>query len=499
MQRVPNWIDGRPVVVETGPTTEVTNPATGEVVAEVAATPDDQVVAAIESARRAQVSWAATSLPKRAAVMYNMRRLLIEQADELADIIVREGGKTKGDALGEIARGRESVEFACSITSALKGEFTSQAASGVDVHTLRQPVGVVAGVCPFNFPVMVPMWMHPLALATGNAFVLKPATPVPSASGFIAKLYQEAGLPDGLFQVVNGERTVVTQLLTATGVDAVSFVGSTPVAHIIADTGTSHGKRVQALGGANNHAIVMPDADLEFAAQHVASGAFGAAGQRCMALPLVVTVGDIGDTFVQLVKQRAEQLVVGPGWDPASDVGPVISAAARDRIVSWVDEAEQAGAQVVVDGRGYRPADASLRNGYWVGPTVVDRLPLETTLYREEVFGPVLGVVRVDSYDEAIRILNAGPYGNGAAVFTSSGGTARRFTLDANAGMVGVNVPIPVPVGYYSFGGWKESLIGDTKIHGPEGVEFYTKAKVITTRWPETGHSAASLNFAETH
>lgn len=494
-----HWINGREVPFDAEATTiTVSNPATGETIATGADATQAQVDEAIASAREAQVEWAETSLAVRSRVMYTMRQLLIEHADELAEIIVREGGKTHGDGLGEIARGRETVEFATSVAAHLRGGFTTQAATGIDVHTLRQPVGVVAGICPFNFPIMVPMWMHPLALAAGNAFVLKPASPVPSASLAIAKLYQEAGLPDGLFQVVLGDQPVVEQLLNHPGIDAISFVGSTRVARIVSSTGTAAGKRVQALGGANNHAIVMPDADLDFAAKQVASGAFGAAGQRCMALPLAVVVGDVADDFIARVAARADELVVGAGTDPASELGPVISAKALERITGLVADAESRGAVLVRDGRGFTPDDPKLADGFWLGPTIVDKLPTDSPLYEQEVFGPVLGIVRAESYEEAIRIMNASPYGNGAAIFTSDGGTAREFTRQAQAGMVGVNIPIPVPVGYYSFGGWKDSLLGDVKIHGPQGLSFYTKEKVVTTRWPSGQQAQASLNFVET-
>lgn len=498
IRQVPHWINGAEVIEQAGAPIAVTNPATGKVIAQVREASAELLDQAIAGARAAQLEWAQASLPKRAAVMYQMRQLLIDHAEEIADLIVAEGGKTHGDALGEIARGRETVEFACSITSALKGEHTVQAATGVDVHTVRQPVGVVAGICPFNFPVMVPMWMHPLALATGNAFVLKPATPVPSASLFIAKLYQEAGLPDGLFQVVCGDREVVTGLLNHDGVAAISFVGSTPVAKIVAEIGTKNGKRVQALGGANNHAIVMPDADLDFAAQHISAGAFGAAGQRCMALPVVIAVGAVAETLAEKVKNRAVEIAVGPGTEASNEMGPVISQDSRDRIVSWLDEAEAQGAQMVLDGRRFTPHGEGLAEGYWLGPTIVDKVTTDSRLYCNEVFGPVLKIVRAADYAEAIEIMNSSPFGNGAAIFTNSGGVARQFQLDAQAGMVGVNVPIPVPVGYYSFGGWKDSLLGDVKIHGPEGVNFYTMAKVITSRWPDGPATRVGMNFVET-
>lgn len=497
---MPHWIDGEEYVEEGVEVLTIDNPATGEIVGGVAEASTELLDRAIASARKAQAVWGRTSLAKRTRVMFNFRQLLIERQDELADIIVREGGKTRGDALGEIARGLEIVEFACGIQNALKGEHTIEAATGVDVHTIRQAVGVVGAIVPFNFPMMVPMWMHPMALATGNAVILKPATPVPTVSLTVAKLYQEAGLPDGLFQVVAGDKQVVTHMLNHPGIDAISFVGSTPVAKIVAAGCAATGKRYQALGGANNHAIVMPDANLDFAAQHIVSGAFGAAGQRCMALPVVVAVGEAHDPLIERVKARAEALKVGPGSDPANELGPVISSKSRERIISWINDAEAKGANVVLDGRTFRPEVDGADGGYWVGPTIVDNVPLETQLYCEEVFGPVLVVVKADSYEEAIEIVNSGAFGNGSAIFTENGETARRFQLDVQAGMVGINVPIPVPVGYYSFGGWKNSLIGDHKIHGQEGVNFYTRTKVITTRWAGGGsHGKIGLDFVASH
>lgn len=490
-----HWVDGQEVVEEGASVVDIDSPTTGEVIGGVAKGSVELLERAIQGARKAQKDWAAMSLAKRTAIMFKFRNLMVEHQDELAAIIVKEGGKTHGDALGEISRGLEIVEFACGIHNALKGDYTSGASTGIDIHTIRQPVGVVGCVCPFNFPMMVPMWMHPMALATGNAVVLKPATPVPTVSLTVAKMYQEAGLPDGLFQVVTGGRELVSHMLDSDGIDAISFVGSTPVAKIIAEGCARTGKRYQALGGANNHAIVMPDANLDFATKHIVSGAFGAAGQRCMALPVVVAVGESADPLIEKIKARAETLVVGPGEDPKSELGPVISAKAKDRIVSWIDEAEAAGATVVLDGRKFKHSDEKFAGGYWLGPTVLDKVPLDTKAYCEEIFGPVLVVVRAESYEEAIEIVNSSPFGNGSAIFTESGDYARRFELDVEAGMVGINVPIPVPVGYYSFGGWKDSLYGDVKMHGQEGVNFYTKAKVITTRWAGHPDEHVGLDF----
>lgn len=490
-----HWLNGEEVAEAGAEILDIDSPTTGEIIGGIAEASPELVQRAIDGAREAQVKWAALSLAKRTSVMYNFRNLLIERQEELAAVIVREGGKTLGDAMGEISRGLEVVEFACGIHNALKGDYTSNASTGVDIHTLRQPVGVVAAVCPFNFPMMVPMWMHPMAIATGNAVVLKPASPVPSVSLLVAKLYKEAGLPDGVFQVVTGDRRVVTQLLESDGIDAVSFVGSTPVAQVIADGCTRTRKRFQALGGANNHAIVMPDANLDFATKHIISGAFGAAGQRCMALPVVVAVGGAADPLMEKVKAAAEKLVVGPGEDSKSELGPVISAKAKSRIIEWIDEAEAAGAKVVLDGRNFKPADESLAGGHWLGPTILDNVPMETRVYCEEVFGPVLVIVRAETYEEAINIVNSSEYGNGAAIFTESGDFAHRFENEVEAGMVGINVPIPVPVGYYSFGGWKDSLLGDVKMHGLEGVNFYTQQKVITTRWAGKPDEHVGLDF----
>ncbi|QRV02969.1 CoA-acylating methylmalonate-semialdehyde dehydrogenase [Arcanobacterium phocisimile] len=493
METISHWIDGKPYSGNPRGYADVENPATALVESQVALASKEDLDHAVEVAIRAQKEWAKTSLAKRVAIMFNMRQLVLDHQDEIARAIVKEHGKDYSDAIGEIQRGRETLDFACSINSAIKGEFTFNASQGIDVHTIYQPVGVVAGICPFNFPVMVPMWMHPIALATGNAFILKPATPTPTASLIIARLYKEAGLPEGLFNVIAGTRETVTDILEHPDIDAISFVGSTPVAHIIQDVGIRNGKRVQALGGANNHAIVLPDADLDFVAQHIAAAAFGAAGERCMALPAVVAVGGVASELARRVKEHGEKIKVGMGLDDGVQMGPVIDKKAHDRIVSLIDDAEANGANVVLDGRhitipGYE-------NGYFVGPTVVTGVTYDMDLYKEEIFGPVLTIHDADSYEEAIEIVNAQPFGNGSAIFTNDGGMARRFQLDVEAGMVGVNVPIPTPVAYYSFGGWKESLLGDHHIHGPEGVNFYTRSKVITSRWPSEASYAATMSF----
>ena len=493
MKTIEHWIDGAPYSGAPTGRIPVENPGTGEVEAELLHASDADLDHAVEVARRAQREWAKVSLAKRVAIMFRMRQLVLDHQDEMARLIVAEHGKNYSDAIGEIQRGRETFDFATAINVALKGEYSYDVSSGVDIHPLRQPVGVVAGICPFNFPAMVPMWMHPLAVAAGNAFILKPASPAPSAAMLTARLYKEAGLPDGVFNVVAGDRDIVTSILEHPGIDAISFVGSTPVAHIVQNTGITHGKRVQALGGANNHAIVMPDSDLDFAAQHISAAAFGAAGERCMALPVVVAVGGIGPDLAQRVKAHAQAIKVGYGMDEGVEMGPVISAKAKSRITGLIDDAEKRGADVVLDGRSL--VVPGHENGHFLGPTIIDAVPLDAPVYTEEVFGPVLTIVHADTYDDAMRIVNSSPFGNGSAIFTNDGGVARRFTLDTEAGMVGVNVPIPTPVAYYSFGGWKESLLGDTHIHGPEGVKFYTRAKAITTRWPSEKTYAATMSF----
>ncbi|QGF22987.1 CoA-acylating methylmalonate-semialdehyde dehydrogenase [Raineyella fluvialis] len=493
MKTIEQWIDGGPYHGEPVRRIPVENPATGQIEAELLEASVADVDHAVRVAHRAQLTWRTVSLAKRMDIMFRMRQLVLDHQDELATAIVNEHGKTFSDAIGEIQRGRETLDFACNIAAALKGEISFDVSTGVDVHTLRQPVGVVAGIGPFNFPVMVPMWMHPIAIATGNAFVLKPATPAPTASMIVARLYQEAGLPDGVFNVVAGDKDVVTALLEHPQVDAVSFVGSTPVAKIVQETAMRHGKRVQALGGANNHAIVMPDADLDHAAQHIAAAAFGAAGERCMALPAVIAVGGIADDLAERVRAHAGTYVVGSGFEEKTDLGPVISAAAKERITGLIDDAERRGATIVLDGRG--SCVDGFEGGHFLAPTVISKVPLDAPVYTEEIFGPVLTIGEAATYEEAITLVNAQPFGNGAAIFTNDGATARRFKLEVEAGMVGINVPIPTPVAYYSFGGWKNSLLGDTHIHGPEGVRFCTRAKAVTERWPGQTTHAATTSF----
>ncbi|MQY07672.1 CoA-acylating methylmalonate-semialdehyde dehydrogenase [Actinomadura macrotermitis] len=484
MSLIQHRIGGVPV--GGGRTLPVHDPAAGAPAGEVVLGRAAEVEAAVTAAARAFATWQEVSLSRRARVMFAFRDLLERHEDELARLVTAEHGKVLDDARGEIVRGREVVEFACGIPQVLKGEYSDQVSSGVDAFSFRQPLGVCAGIVPFNFPVMVPLWMHPIAIACGNAFVLKPSERVPSASGLIADLYAEAGLPDGVFNVVHGDRETADALITHPGVAAVSFVGSTPVARHVHATATAAGKRVQALGGAKNHAVVLPDADLEQAADQITAAAYGSAGQRCMAISVVVAVGAAADPLVDRLAERARAIKVGPGTDPATEMGPLISRDARARVAGHVDAAEKAGAKVVVDGRGL-PGP-----GFYVGPCLLDEVGLGTAAYQEEIFGPVLIVLRAETLEEAIALVNANPHGNGTAIFTSSGEAARRYQRAVHVGMVGVNVPVPVPMAFYSFGGWKASLFGDTHVHGPEGVRFYTRAKAVTTRWPrETALSGA--------
>jgi malonate-semialdehyde dehydrogenase (acetylating)/methylmalonate-semialdehyde dehydrogenase len=472
---------------------EVTDSATGEIVARVPFATAADVDRAVQAAAAAGTGWAAASLTRRTQVLFAFRELLARHRDELAAIITREHGKVLSDARGEVTRGLEVVEFACGLAHLLKGENTPQVSGGVDSHSMRMPLGVVAGITPFNFPVMVPLWMLPIALACGNAFILKPSEQDPSASLLIARLLAEAGLPEGVFSVVHGDKAAVDAILEHPGIAAVSFVGSTPVARYIYETGTSHGKRVQALGGAKNHAVVMPDADLDLAADGLVSAAYGSAGQRCMAVSVAVTVGDVVEPLLEKVRSRIDALQVGPGTDPSSEMGPLVSAAHYEKVTGLIARGVEEGAELVVDGRDL--VVEGHEGGYFVGPSVFDHVKPGQAVYDQEIFGPVLVVVRAESYPEAVELLNANPYGNGAAIFTRDGGAARMFEQEATAGMIGVNVPIPVPMAYHSFGGWKDSLFGDLHMHGPDGVRFYTKGKVVTTRWPDPSHAGVNLGF----
>jgi malonate-semialdehyde dehydrogenase (acetylating)/methylmalonate-semialdehyde dehydrogenase len=459
----------------------VYDPATGEPQAEVLLADAHDVDRAVAAARAAFETWSEMSVTRRARIMFKFRELLQQNVGELTRIIASEHGKVLDDAKGEVIRGMEVVEFACGVPQLLKGEFSEQVSTDVDAHSFRQPLGVCAGITPFNFPIMVPMWMHPMAIAMGNTFVLKPSERDPSVSNLVAELYAEAGLPDGVFNVVHGDKVAVDALLDHPDVAAVSFVGSTPIAKYVHERATATGKRVQALGGAKNHAVVMPDADLDFAANHLTAAGFGSAGQRCMAISVAVAVGDVAEPLIERLVQKAREVKVGPGLEPDSDMGPVITAQARDRIVGYIGAGEQAGAEIVVDGREiHRDGE-----GFWVGPTLIDGVTTDMTIYTDEIFGPVLGVVRVPTLDAAIELINRNAYANGTAIFTGSGQAARTFQRKVQVGMIGINVPIPVPMAFYSFGGWKDSLFGDHHIHGPEGVRFYTRGKAITTRWPE--------------
>ncbi|WP_055695459.1 CoA-acylating methylmalonate-semialdehyde dehydrogenase [Streptomyces prasinopilosus] len=493
MKTISHWIGGKPVEGTSGRFGPVWNPATGAQEKQVAFADTGEVDAAVAAAKDAFRSWGTSSLAKRTAILFKYRELLDAHRDEIAELITAEHGKVHSDALGEVARGMEIVELACGISVQLKGELSTEVSSRVDVASIRQPLGVVAGITPFNFPAMVPMWMFPLAIACGNTFVLKPSEKDPSASLLLAELATEAGLPDGVLNVVQGDREAVDRILEHPDVEAVSFVGSTPIARHIQLKATEHGKRVQALGGAKNHMLVLPDADLDLAADQAINAAYGSAGERCMAVSVVVAVGGIGDDLVGRIAERAKRLRIGPGDDPASEMGPLITREHRDKVASYVAGAAAQGAEVVLDGTGLT-VDGH-EDGFFLGVSLLDRVPVTADAYREEIFGPVLCVVRAETYDEAIALINDSRWGNGTAIFTRDGGAARRFQLEVQAGMVGVNVPIPVPVGYHSFGGWKDSLFGGHHIYGNDGVAFYTQGKVITTRWPDPSDGGINLGF----
>ena len=485
-----HWIGGRPVAGAGGRAAPVYDPARGVPTAEVLMASAGEVSDAVKTARGAAGTWGTSPLGSLAGVMFRLRELLVTHQDELAARVTREHGKVLSDARGEVARGLECVEFACGIPHLLKGAHSSEVSAGVDVHTSLEPVGVVAGITPFNFPVMVPLWMLANAVACGNAFVLKPSEKDPSPSLLLAELLQRAGLPDGVFNVVQGDAEAVDALLEHPDVDAVSFVGSTPVARHVYETGTRNGKRVQALGGAKNHMVVLPDAEVDAAADAAVSAGYGSAGERCMAVSVVVAVGSVADRLVEAIATRIPEVVVGPGADPESMMGPLITAQHRDRVRSYVERAADEGARVVVDG-----SVAPREDGFFLGCSLLDGVEPGMRVYDDEIFGPVLSVVRVATFDEAVVLVNGNPYGNGVALFTRDGGAARRFERSVEVGMIGVNVPIPVPVGWHSFGGWKASLFGDAPIYGPEGIRFYTRSKVVTSRWPRPESSAIDLGF----
>ena len=494
MRRVNHWIGGQLVASASGRSANVWDPATGEVQAQVDLANEDEVAHAIDVAKSAFPEWRATALSRRAEVMFKLRELVDANRRRIAELLTSEHGKTIPDAMGEVGRGLENIEFACGVPHLLKGGFSEQVSRSLDVYQIRQPLGVVAGITPFNFPAMVPMWMFANAIACGNTFILKPSEKDPSVSLYLAELLKQAGVPDGVFNVVQGDKTAVDALLGHPDVKAISFVGSTPVARAVYETGTRNGKRVQALGGAKNHMLVLPDADIAMAADAAVSGAYGSAGERCMAISIVVAVGSAAGPLVAAIQERMAKIKVGPGVDASSEMGPLITREHRDRVASYVANAAAEGATVVVDGRD---DPASRRAGFFLGASLLDRVGPAMHCYRDEIFGPVLGVVRVETYDEALLLINQNPYGNGVAIFTRDGGAARQFQFDVETGMVGINVPIPVPVAYYSFGGWKSSLFGDLHMYGPEGVQFYTRGKVVTSRWPDPGTSQVDLGFPQ--
>ena len=492
--RITHWINGASWSGNASRKGDVFNPATGLKTGEVDFAEIATIDEAIESAAKAFPMWRDTSLTKRAQIVFKFRELLNNKKEELAAIITSEHGKVLSDALGEVTRGQEVVEFACGIPHLLKGGFSEGVSNGVDVYSIRQPVGVVAGITPFNFPAMVPMWFFPVAIAAGNTFVLKPSEKDPSAAIWLAKLWKEAGLPDGVFTVINGDKVAVDRILEHPKIKAVSFVGSTPIAKYVYETGTKNGKRVQALGGAKNHMVVLPDADLDLTADAAINAGFGSAGERCMAISVVVAVEPVADELIKRIVDRMGKLVTGDGTKN-SDMGPLVTKQHRDKVASYVEAGIKEGATAVVDGRNVK-ADGA-KEGYWLGPTLFDNVKTNMSIYTDEIFGPVLSVVRVKTYEEALKMVNDHPYGNGTAIFTNDGGAARRFQNEIEVGMVGVNVPIPVPVAYYSFGGWKNSLFGDSHAHGTEGVHFYTRGKVITSRWLDPSHGGINLGFPQ--
>jgi malonate-semialdehyde dehydrogenase (acetylating)/methylmalonate-semialdehyde dehydrogenase len=493
-KNVTHWIGGKPWTGTAQRRGDIYNPAIGEVSGTVDFASAGLVDEAVQAARDAFQTWRHTSLSKRATILFAFRELIRQHQVELAELITAEHGKVASDAAGEVARGLEVVEFACGIPHLLKGGFSENVSTSVDSYSIRQPLGVVAGITPFNFPAMVPMWMFPIAIACGNTFVLKPSEKDPSASQLIARLWSEAGLPDGVFNVVQGDKEAVDALLTHPDVAAVSFVGSTPIARYVYETGTRHGKRVQALGGAKNHMVVLPDADLDLAADAAVNAGFGSAGERCMAISALVAVDPVGDELVARIKDRIATLRVGPGDDENSQMGPLVTGPHRDKVASYLDAGVREGATLAVDGRVH-PVIGGAATGFWLGPSVLDHVTPRMSCYSDEIFGPVLSVLRAPSYEAAVGLIHGNPYGNGVAIFTNDGGAARRFVSEIEVGMVGVNVPIPVPMAYYSFGGWKASLFGDTHMHGTEGVHFYTRGKAVTARWLDPSHGGVNLGF----
>ena len=494
VKRISHWIGGRVVEGQSGRSGPVYNPALGRQTGEVDFATREEIDLAVQTARKAFPAWRAMSLSKRTALFFTIRELFDHHREDIARLLTAEHGKVLSDALGEVARGLEVIEYCCGIPELLKGEFSEQASTGIDVYSIRQPLGVVAGITPFNFPAMVPMWMWAPALACGNTFVLKPSEKDPSASVYTAELLKGAGVPDGVFNVVHGDKVAVDSVLEHPEIAAVSFVGSTPIARYVYETGTKTGKRVQALGGAKNHMIVLPDADIEMAADAAVSAAYGSAGERCMAISQVVAVGDAADRLVKAIEDRLPKIKVGNGLEADVEMGPLVTREHRDKVASYIEGAREQGAEVVADGRENTPEG----DGFFLGVSLLDNVTPEMDAYKDEIFGPVLGVTRVGTYDEAVKLVNDNPYGNGTAIFTRDGGVARQFQFDVQAGMVGINVPIPVPVAYYSFGGWKNSLFGDSHVYGPEGINFYTRGKVVTSRWPDPATSKVDLGFPQT-
>jgi len=492
---VHHFIGGKVVESKSDKKGDVYNPATGEVQKQVGYATVGEVDSAVATAKKAAEDWRNASLAKRTSVLFAFRELVNKHKDDIAKMLTLEHGKVFSDAQGEVARGLEVVEFACGLSHLLKGDMSENASTDVDTYNMRQPMGVVAGITPFNFPAMVPMWMYPVAIACGNTFVLKPSERDPSVTNFCAELMQQSGLPDGVLNVVHGDKVAVDRLLEHQDVSAISFVGSTPIARYIYETGAKHGKRVQALGGAKNHMIVLPDADMDLAADAAVGAGFGSAGERCMAISVLVCVGIAADKLLPKIQERIAQLKVGNGLDKDSQMGPLITAAHRDKVRGYVDAGEKAGAKVVVDGRGLKVKGHE--NGFFLGPCLLDEVTPAMSVYTDEIFGPVLSVVRAKSYDEALALIHSHPYGNGTAIFTNDGGAARKFQHDVQVGMVGVNVPIPVPLAYYSFGGWKQSLFGDLHIYGPEGIKFYTRTKNVIARWPDPRFRGVDLGFPQ--
>jgi malonate-semialdehyde dehydrogenase (acetylating)/methylmalonate-semialdehyde dehydrogenase len=491
---VPHFISGKEHPSKSGRTAAVYDPALGKKTKEVALANQEEINLAVAAAKAAFPEWRDMSLAKRQVLMFKFRELLNNKKEELAAIITEEHGKVLSDALGEITRGQEVVEFACGMPHLLKGEYSENASTGVDVYSTKQPLGVVGIISPFNFPAMVPMWFFPVAIAAGNTVILKPSEKDPSAAIWIAKLWKEAGLPDGVFNVLNGDKESVDGLLTHPDVASISFVGSTPIAQYIYETAAKHGKRVQALGGAKNHMLVLPDADLDLVADSAINAGFGSAGERCMAISVVVAVEPVADDLIPKLVERISQIKVGDGRR-SCDMGPLVTEVHRDKVASYIDIAAQVGATVVVDGRNVNPDGDE--KGFWLGPTLLDKVPTTSEAYLEEIFGPVLSIVRVKSYQEGLNLINHGAFGNGTAVFTNDGGAARRFQNEVEVGMIGINVPIPVPVAYFSFGGWKHSLFGDSRAHGEEGFRFFTRTKVITSRWLDPSHGGLNLGFPQ--